>query len=333
MKTKQPGFVLVMALFVIALGSIFVTSLLQRAVSYDRLHRVLLKQQQARMLALNGIEIARAQLSNPLTLEKEKNPVDQNIVPFLYVDQVQTFSLTTDKEGLNGEIKLFITSEEGKINLNKLYNFEEKKYLVDKDNDAQKNIALLNEPIHKNFGIENFDQILNQLLQKKPLEDVTQLINKTFKGTLFKDLDAVEKGQVALTDLFTLASPNNQLQPLYLSNSLSNILQLEKQELSKEKRLEIVKKMGALKGQIQWQQQWKELLAPLYKKEYTGIPDVIKKSLASKIETTAFLVISYGKVDGGHSTQVVQKVCAYLEKVNIPETKTILYTVKRLYWL
>ncbi len=332
MKTRQSGFVLVLALFVIALGSILVTSLLQRAIAYDRLHKVLFMTQQARILALNGIEIARAQLSNPLTLEKEKNPVDQNIVPFLYVDYIQTFSYTQEKDGFDGEVSFCISSEEGKINLNRLYNFEERKYKVEKEFDGQKIAALLQEPMQKYFSIEQFEKALDQLLQKRPLEDISQLLTLSIKGKLFKDL-LTDTKQPDLTDLFTLASGSAQLQPLYFSDSLAEVLQLEKQPLAKDKRLEIIKKLYSLKGSIDWEKQWKELLAPLFKKEYTGIPDVIKKSIASKIETTAFLVISYGKVAGGGSNQVTQKVCAYLEKMDIPETKTSVYTVKRLYWL
>ncbi len=318
---KQPGFVLVLALLIMAMGSTLVISLFQRAVSYDRLHRLLLKQQQSRMLALQGIEIARAQLSSPVTLDKGKEAIDSAIAPFLYADCVQTFSLTGENVGLDGEIKVFISSEEGKINLNGLYDFQEKKY-------RNQMTETCNGYLEKKFGIEQFSGALESLLKKGPLEEVTQLVGKNFKGALFKNLDT--PNVPALTDLFTLATPDGKTQPLYISDTLADLLQLEKQPIVKKERLEMLKKLAAVKGQVQWQTQWNELLAPLYKKGYNEIPDVFKKNLASKIETTAFLVISYGRVDGGAP---VQKVCAYLEKLNVPETKTIVYTVKRLYWL
>ena len=94
-----------------------------------------------------------------------------------------------------------------------------------------------------------------------------------------------------------------------------------------------MKKLNTRKGQINWQQQWKELLAPLYKKEYNEMADVIQKNIASKIEVASFFVISYGTVVDDDSQDMTQKVGAYLEKMNLPGTDTNIYNIKRLYWL
>jgi hypothetical protein len=333
MHNKQPGFILVMALFIISVGSILVTSLLQRAIAFDRLHRVLVKQQQARILALNGIEIARAQLSNPLEIDKKA--VDQNLVPFLYTDLEQTFKLTDEKDAIDGAIKLYITCEEGKLNLNKAYDFQEKKFIkVDKELDAQTVLALGDKIIQQKFSLENFAQSMGQLFQTraKPLEDITQVITPKMSGDIFYDIDSQDKEYVAFTDLFTLATSDFTIQPLYLSSSWAQILQLEKQKLDKKQRLEMIKKLSAGKAPINWATAWKELLAALFKKEYTVLPESIKKILASKIEVTTFNVISYGTVDNGAGMAVTQKVCAYLEKSQTQQ-KTTVYTIKRLYWL
>ncbi len=333
MKHNQHGFVLVMALFVISLGSVLVTSLLQRAIAFDRLHRVLVKQQQARMLALNGIEIARAQLSNPLEIDKKA--VDQNLVPFLYTDLEQTFKLTSEKDGIDGAIRVYISSEEGKINLNKAYDFQQKQFIkLDKEQDAQTILALADKVAQQKFSFENFAQAVGQLFQKraKPFEDVTEVTAPKFSGDMFYDIDSEDKEYVAFTDLFTLGTAEFKIQPLYISSSWAQILQLEKQNLEKKQRLEIIKKLSTNKGQINWASAWKELLAALFKKEYTVLPDSIKKILASKIEVTTFNVISYGTVDDGAGMPVTQKVCVYLEKSQ-NQQKTTVYTIKRLYWL
>ncbi len=333
MHNKQQGFVLVMALFIISLGSVLVTSLLQRALAFDRLHRVLIKQQQARMLALNGLEIARAQLTNPLEIDKKA--VDQNLVPFLYTDREQIFKLTDEKDGIDGEIKMYLSCEEGKLNLNKSYDFQQKQFIkVEKEVDAQTLIALVDKYIQQKFSLENFSQLLYQFFQKrgKPLEDVTELVTQKMTGDIFYDINTQDKEYLAFTDLFTLANPTFTLQPLYVSSSWAQLLQLEKQNLDKKQRLEIIKKLTAVKGQVNWQNSWKELLAALFKKEYTVLPDGIKKILAPKIEVTAFNVISYGTVDDGAGMPVTQKVCAYLEKSQTQQ-KTTVYTVKRLFWL
>ncbi len=322
MIAKKSGYILVTALFIISLASIFVTSLLQKTLSYDRLSRTLLRQQQARMLALSGIEVARAQLSNPYKLdEKDKEAIDANITPFLYVDQMQTFTLTEEKDGIKGRIKIHISSEQGKINLNGIYNFDEQKITNDKNNYGQKVVALLQETIHKKFGIENFENALTQLLKKRgrPFEDLTEI--------------PVQKAADDIFDLFTLTTTSTTLQPLYFSDGLAEGLRLEKQKIDKKQRLEIVKKLNTRKGQINWQQQWKELLAPLYKKEYNEMADVIQKNIASKIEVASFFVISYGTVVDDDSQDMTQKVGAYLEKMNLPGTDTNIYNIKRLYWL
>ncbi len=253
MKNKQHGFVLVMALFIISLGSVLVTSLLQRAIAFDRLHRVLVKQQQARLLALNGIEIARAQLSNPLEIDKKN--VDQNLVPFLYNGLEQTFKLITEKDGIDGEIKLYITCEEGKINLNRAYDFQQKQFVkLDKEQDAQTVLALGDKDIQQKFSLENFAQSIGQLFQKrgKPLEDITEIVTPKFSGDIFYVINSEDKEHKALTDLFTVASSEFKIQPLYISSSLAQLLQLEKQSLDKKQRLEIIKKLSASKAPINW---------------------------------------------------------------------------------
>ncbi len=333
MKHNQQGFVLVMALFIISLGSVLVTSLLQRAIAFNHLHRALAKQQQARMLALNGLEIARAQLSNPLEIDKKT--IDQNIVPFLYTDIKQVFTLTDEKDGIDGNITLYISCEDGKINLNKSYDFQEKKFIkLDKEQDAQNLLALINTIAQQKFSFDNFSQSIGQLFQKraKPLEDLTEVIAPKSSGDIFYALDSEDTDYVAFTDLFTLGGSEFKIQPLYISSSLAQIMHLGKQKLDKKQRLEIVKKIQAFKAPINWPTAWKELLAALFKKEYTVLPDSIKKILASKIEVTTFNVISYGTVDDGAGMPVTQKVCAYLEK-SMNQQKTMVYTIKRLYWL
>lgn len=325
MKYAQPGFILVMALFVISLGSILVTSLLQRSIAFDRLHRVLVKKQQARMLALSGIDIARAQLSNPLEIDKKT--IDHNLVPFLYTGLRQTFDTP------QGKIKIYIACEDGKLSLNRTYNFDEKTFIsFDKTLSAQTILAVFDNEIKKRFGFEHFSQDVEHLFKKRaqPFEDLTELLPS--KGDIFYDMDAEGNEYAALTDILTLAHTEFTVQPLYMSVSLARILQLDMQELDKNKRLEIIKKLSTAKAPINWVAMWKELLEALFKKEYTVLPDGIKKILASKIEVNAFNVISYGTVDDGSGMPITQKLCAYLEKQMTSE-KTVVYTIKRLYWL
>ncbi|MBY0110283.1 MAG: hypothetical protein K2X90_04185 [Candidatus Babeliaceae bacterium] len=333
MKHNKQGFVLVMALFIISLGSVLVTSLLQPAIAFNHLHRALVKQQHARMLALNGLEIARAQLSNPLEIDKKT--IDQNIVPFLYTDIKQIFTLKHESDGIDGTIMLYISCEEGKINLNKSYDFQEKKFIkLDKEHDAQSLLALINTIAQQKFSFENFSQKMGQFFQERtqPLEDITEATMSKLSNDIFYALDSQDTDYVAFTDLFTLAGSEFKIQPLYISSSWARAMGLDKQNLDKKQRMEIVKKIQALKAPINWATAWKELLAALFKKEYTVLPDSIKKILASKIEVTAFNVISYGTVDDGAGMPVTQKVCAYLEK-SMNQQKATVYTIKRLYWL
>ena len=125
--------------------------------------------------------------------------------------------------------------------------------------------------------------------RERPLEDVSELlVTSSLTGDFCLPLDELKAETAALTDIFTVVTTNTQLQPLYFSRTVADALHLEKQELDKKQRLEIVKKLAKTTGQIDWARQWKELLGDLYRKDFNALPDVIKKNLAPKIEVTAF---------------------------------------------
>lgn len=321
MRVEQRGYILALAVFIIAMGSILVTSLLQNAVGFDRLHKYRYKQQQARLLALSGIQIALAQLSNPVPFDEKKEQMfDQNLVPFLYVDQLQTFSVA--QEGGVGEIGVLITSENGKINLNGLYDFEEKKFIVEKDNDKKKILSDIATGLQKHVSVENAQAQIEEQMRKRttPFEDVSQLVVTQAVPQALGKLD--------LKDIFTLATPAVGPNPLFIADALAQVLELDKQPLAKKERLAIAKKVQELKGKVDWSKQWGELLKSLYKKEYAVLPEAIKKNLSEKIESTAFSVVSYGTVQ-----DVTQKICVLVQKNESRDTQHVLYSIKRLYWL
>ncbi len=145
---KNQGYILPLTLMIISMAVILVTSVIQRAMSYQRQARLMLDREQARNLALSSLEIAlskiclvvpkgapqekeqAAQAAPAQAQQKEEAqkkegwqkppPMQQWLLQILPVlNKWQTIELT-EKEGITGTLSFYISSEQGKISLEHL---------------------------------------------------------------------------------------------------------------------------------------------------------------------------------------------------------------------
>ena len=330
MKQSSPGYILVLTLMIISASVILVTRLINRSIGNKRQSRLLLDREKAKMIALGGIEIAISQLS--LLDTTTTTTTDQKLITKILenTNRWQNFSLNQAADGIDGELQLYITSESGKINLNTLYNFKDKKFIADNTFDGKKIVQLLAEKLKPTLGDTNFSEILERFLKGHagPLDDVTELLTLKELKKFHENLFLKPQQKIAVTDLFTVSSPTRELQPLLISASLGSLLGFktptqETEKLIKERR-ELAKNY---KAPAQWAQDWNKLLAPLYGKEYTSIPQEIRNLLKPKFEESHFSVVSYGKIG-----IITQKVYAILEKEKTSDDQHGRYIIKKLYW-
>jgi type II secretory pathway component PulK len=385
---KKPGYILIVAMMMIALATTLVTSVVQRLFSYRQQARIMLDREKARTLALGGIHIALGQLAliipqennkdqeqattaSPVkTVKEEENPQEQTtetkqspqkrwliqVLPL--VNNWQKFSFTEKQDQLDGELALYISSEQGKINLNYLLNAsaQEQKTaatstsgyaqsgtfaLANNNAPGQEKKTLnkaLNELLAPVLQDESFMQTIEEAKKQlgRDFEDVTELLKIKTIQQAFQDRSILgpdknpSKKAPYITDLFTIYPSSGKINPWFISKSLGELLGFNYKAQDTQK----IKELGSkFKPFVTWQSSWDETLKPFFGKSYASIPKEIASLFSPQFEATAFFVLSYATVGG-----ITQKIGALLEKDAHPavanaSSQSALFKITKLYWL
>jgi hypothetical protein len=343
------GFILVLTLIILSIMVIMVTQLFNRGRTHLYFTRTMIDREQAKLLALGGIQLAMSQLSIPPEQEKEsvgteakKEKKDNNVV-FLQKNLAtlnlwQEFTLKEDIDGMNGIVKFCISSEDGKIDINQIFDFSSKKFLNEgaANNDTKKALTALFASAKKFLDnkdlFEPFEKFLKQRQYK--LRDVTELLTieefqNVFKDNVFYEPPTSTKKEqrpVYLTDIFTIWSGQPAMNPWLLSDSIRALFTLKRSEPSdihdREKQTEqLLKNVKSVSGDLKTV--WEQSLEKLYAKEFKALPSDITVLFAKKFNAKTFSVLSYGTVG-----KITQKVLALIETQDY-----VKFMVNKLYWL
>lgn len=353
--------------------------------------KTMIDREKAKQLALGGIQIAISQLSQEVDTSQDAkdgqakpdqpdqpkapklSPEDQankklfeTVIPTL--NRWQQFPLSQEVDGIDGQIKICVMSEEGKININALYDFKKHAF---KGTQAQQEIgkALLKETF-KSIGKEDLFEGFEKYLKDRSyrLDDVTELMSikgfEAFKNNIFYQPPAVketqkkssqasanqydqaddlessnqaggtnkDKKKVYLTDIFTVWSGRFSVDPWLLSNSLCALLGVKRAERGDiEGRKQAVEQIAKeFKSTFQFPADWKKYFEPLYGTEFKSLSKGVEFILNTKFEPKIFSVLSYGSVGS-----VTLKMLAILQREKTTKDKRIAYsvTIKKIYWL
>lgn len=334
------GYVLMTTMLFMSMLSALVMGVALRVMVSRNAIRLSHMSEQARFLAYDGIEIVRAQLQYDPEAQKQKEEKKdeqkhQELANLLrYLNRWQTFTFTEKKDGFAGELKIYITAEEGKLNLNNLYDFKRKKFQP----DLKKLLARFAfEKSSVSDSDQKFVPSLKELLKKQsyPLEDVTQLLaHEAFKPLaphffLHPDRSSHEKKnnkQVTISDIFTVAD-TAVLEPLFFSRSVQKALDLHPLASEPAKREEQIKKIThGLTSSIKWQESWDKVLQPIFKKNYKDLPKEYTKRFGTASRARFISVLCYGKI--GDITQCASALLQRLE-----EDGKVSFIVQKIYWL
>jgi type II secretory pathway component PulK len=133
MRTAKPGYIIMLTLLIIAAAVALISAVVSQAFSYQRQARLVREKAQARMLILSSLELASSKLSHVIEKEKEEkkkaeepeaqkkealDPLQKWLLEVLPVlNRWQKFEFKEETDELEGSVSLYITSEDGKINL------------------------------------------------------------------------------------------------------------------------------------------------------------------------------------------------------------------------
>lgn len=346
-QKNKAGYILVLTLLLTSLMVMLVTYLANRGTVYTPLAKTMLDREKAKALAFGGLQLGISQLAH-YEKPKEKAPANHEELYLLktvmpHLNQWQKIELKEKTDGVDAQIQVCVGSEEGKININQLYNFETQKFLHegDKQKDSKKVLQKLFTKIEKQIGSNNLFQGFEKFLKARQykLNDVTELLTikefERFSPYIFYEPSAKkdqQKQPIYLTDIFTVHSPSSTIEPWLLSNSLTRLLELKNvnsdDQESKKRMVEHITKK--FKPAMKLSEDWKTVFTPMYGKDIKSLPQGFEFLLNQKFGPTIFSVLSYAVVD-----KVSQRIFAIVERKKSSQGKDIVYDVaiKKLYWL
>jgi hypothetical protein len=235
--------------------------------------------------------------------------------------------------------------EEGKININNIYDYKNKKFYG--QGQPQGDWAAILEELCKQIeraqGGSGLFKALESFLKNRSYKvlDVTELLLipefNIFRGHQFyepptRTTTKEEKKFIYLTDIFTVESGKKTINPWFFSAALLELLSLPPvQYADKEERTENVKTwLKDFRLAKSWKTDWTLLLQPMYQKDLLSLPKNIESIFDTSANPRIFSVISEGQAG-----TVTKQLFAILEQTKHAYKNKIRYNVrlKKLYWL
>ncbi|MFT6765454.1 MAG: hypothetical protein ACJAZS_000331 [Alteromonas naphthalenivorans] len=350
------GFILFFTMIMLAMGTAIITQVFYTGNLFNSYVAITLDKERARELALGGVSVAMSQLmlldkklSPPKDKEKDekekKNSDGQkrsdNQKKLLEVmlqvqNRWQTFILNHETDGIDAELKVCISCENGKIDCNKLYNYEVGKFLSPQGKPTDPLFKVLGEklaPLLKNKNITDSVKTFIDT-QKRPIFTVTEFLKnkkiaEAFDNRIFyipqqsvhsgksDDVDSKKLPLNAyLADVFTVQGEGTMCM-WSLSSSLQKAFGLySDRKMTQERAREIVKKV--IPSQIKNIEKLSQALETIYGGKNNALAKEFLSFLDPKFEPRLFSVLCYAKVG-----RVGQTLLAVLEKNPIKDGEII----------
>ena len=254
------------------------------------------------------------------------------------------FPLQKKIDGIDGTIQVCLVCEEGKININSIYNFDKGEFRGkgQPKGDWQKIMDFVCKQIEEMLGGKELLPALEGFLKKRnyPLYDITELLTikefAIFRNHIFyqptdkKTGDS--KASIYLTDIFTTFSDKATIEPRLFSDSMLALLKLpQTASTDAAKRAEQVSNMEkSFKQTAQWPQDWTTQLQPFYEKELPSGINGLDSVLSAQFTPTQFSVFTYGTVG-----TVTQRLLAIVKRNKRARNGKTGYdiSISKLYWL
>ncbi len=342
-QTKQNGFILVLTLMILSIGVLLVTQLFHRGTGHLYFDEAMLSRQKAQTLALSSIELVKSQLSlvmNKTPGKKEdRKQLLQQILP--YINRWQTLELKENNDGIDAQIQLMVSCEDGKLNINQLFDFSKKQF---KSQDIRGVIRTLFASLKKFMQDKDLFPAFEKFLKERkyPLDDISEVLmieefKKGFGQKVFyppmqqKEVGETKQVSVYLFDIFTVWTDHDTVSAWVISDSLAALLGLRRAyvgEMVERTKLsqDITKKVDV--DQKTLFSVWDALLKKWYAKDYKALPKGIGKLLEATFDPTIFSVVCYAKVGS-----ITQKLYAIIEREFDEKKRYAEFSVKKVYWI
>lgn len=369
---RQRGYILFMTFSMLALCTALVSVFMVKGITHKKFATVLLDQDQINQLALSTPALAQSFLGFSATEMKEvkdaqKKSAEQKtdesqsgdeaegfsklilkkVLPV--VNKTQKFNLKEVEKDFSVVVNLTFFCESGKININGLYDLVNKKFydegVPEKDQKVfatwlfGKIAAITEKPSLLQPFVEHVKQ------RKVPFNDVTELLAIKEFATCFSQAVFYEPEQqnttsdkktrkLFLTDIFTVASENDTIQPWLLSPSVCALLDIAQKggkQGESEKKEEIKVDLSFFKQQADWQKDWDTGLKSLYDISYDKIPEPVRFMLSKQFSAKVFsTLITVAREIADSENNIEARIFAILKERRLQDD-SIMYDVIRIY--
>ena len=359
----KKGYILFFTMVMLAMGTALITQIFYVGNLYNSYVSITLDREKARQIALGGVPMAMSQL---MLLDKKFFPEDKekkgdkkkqgkqdkrkkNQKKFLEVmlqvqNRWQTFILKHETDGIDAELKICISCENGKLDCNKFYNYDIHQFISPQGKDTKKIYKLLGEKLAPFLRGKNIYEGVTSFIdsQKRPMLTTTEFLKDKKLAQVFTDnifyipseKNETEKNdssdtkkvpqRVYLTDLFTVHGEST-ISMWALSPSLQKVFGLySNKKMTPERAKEIVKKVDV--SQIKGPDDLSRALEMIYGGKNNALPIEFLNTLNPKFEPRLFSVLCYAKVG-----RVGQKLLALLEKAPMKDGEII--KMIKMYWI
>ena len=216
-----------------------------------------------------------------------------------------------------------------------------------KGNEAQKNIAktvfaILFKQLGKAELYDEFEKFLKK--RNYRLDDITELLTikgfDRFKSKIYyqppQGKTAQEKNEqpsdLYLTDIFTVWSGKQTLDPWLFSDSVNGIIGLPRAQANDvaNRKKTINQFVKNYKASMQFPSDWKTIFQPLYQKDLASLPKGIEFIFSTAFEPKMFSVLAHGTFG-----KVTQKMLALVESNKQIKDNVVTFnvTIKKVFWL
>ena len=327
MQKNSKASILIFTLIILSVITVLTVQLMRSVLINYIFTSNQIKMHQARTLAFGGVNLAISQLLDENKNQKEENIKDEKDKDkvrqllqrvFVNLNKKQTFKLMQDIDGIEGEVGFCISCENGKLNINKIFDFEKNEF----KEEYKKLLAGLkiNGKLASGEILKKLTDFLKE--RNRKLDDISELtkiegLNKVdlfYKPPKISDIKNKQNlsTDVYLQDLFTIWTDKEQLEFLFVSNSVLTILGLRRPlandatvfEKQFKALIEIINKNYSQNLNDNW-----SYYSPIFGKEnklLNNFKSIFSKEFGPKV----YSVISYGKVG-----DMEQKLLVVLKEV------------------
>lgn len=320
---RSSGSVVLACLLLLSVIILFTEQLIRNVFIGASFTKTMTDREHAEILALSGVQIAIATLTIPDKEEKNGQPDQKDgtqgdkktsevkksrkllgrLLP--YLNRWRTFKLKESLDGIDGDIKISIISEHGKININEAFDFKNQEF----KKEYQALLKGLEIPGKMAAG-----EMLKQMTEffkkrQRKLDDISELslipgfeqLKMFYEPPIMaakKTQKSEPNSEIMLQDIFTIWSGRATIEPLLFSDALCSLFSVKRPTASDPQTMKDVFKKVAQSFSNEWLKDWEKnwsSIEPLYGEK----PKFLKEMLpvfSKEFGPKVYSVLSCGKV-------------------------------------